>query len=254
MGFIARRVFVSGGSGDLGAAVVRDLAAAGHLVRFQFSSAGQRAGELAALPGVTAFRSDYSDVAALADNDMLPPSPGFDVLVCCSGVNPEGHPVAETPMKALQHTLSVNLLSAFRLTQLCLPAMVSGNWGRIVYLSSIYGDVAGPMNSPYNISKHALRGLCRSVVADYPGSGVTANEILAGPVKSKLLAQITADRAEKLKAPADKVESGLIRRIPVRRLAEPSDVVNAVRFLVSEESSYLTGSSLTLDGGLLSVR
>ncbi|GAA3000479.1 SDR family NAD(P)-dependent oxidoreductase [Actinokineospora diospyrosa] len=246
-----RRVFVSGGSGDLGAAVVADLAAAGHRVWFQYGSDERHAADLAARHGATPVRADYSDLAALSDDDLLPPGVEVDVLVCCAGVNPAAATVHETALSVLRHTLSVNLESAFRLTQRCLPAMLAAGWGRIVYLNSVFGTVAGPLNSSYNIAKAATHGLCRSVVADYPGSGVTANEVVAGPVRSRMLARIVADRAAAADVTA--VRERLARRVPARRLAEPDDVAAAVRFLVSEDAGYVTGSTVTVDGGMLSV-
>ncbi|MBM7774529.1 NAD(P)-dependent dehydrogenase (short-subunit alcohol dehydrogenase family) [Actinokineospora baliensis] len=246
----ARRVFVSGGSGDLGAAVVTDLAAAGHQVWFQYGSSEQRAADLAARSGATPVHGDYGEDDLVGAN-LLPPGLEVDILVCCAGMNPSAATVHETSPSVLRHALNVNLMSAFRLTQRCLPTMLAAGWGRIVYLNSVFGTVAGPLNSSYNIAKAATHGLCRSVVADYPGSGVTANEVVAGPVRSRMLAKIVADRAAAADVAA--VRERLARRVPARRLAEPADVAAAVRFLVGEDAGYLTGSTVTVDGGMLSV-
>lgn len=245
-----RTAFVTGGSGDLGEAIVTALARSGHRVWFQYNAGTERAERLQRLPGVTAFRCDYASVDGADAARLVPPDVDVDVLVCSSGVSPEPRPLAEVSAESLRTTLEVNLLSAFRVTQACLPAMVASGWGRVVYVGSVFGQVAGECNSAYNVSKYALTGLCHSVVADHPGSGVTANVVAPGPVDSSMLGRIARRRG------ADPAEFGqrLARRTPGRRLVRPDDVAGAVTFLVSDAAAYVSGCTLTVDGGLLCVR
>ncbi|MEV7042105.1 SDR family oxidoreductase [Amycolatopsis sp. NPDC051061] len=243
---------MSGGTGDLGAEVVRTLAGSGHEVWFQYRSGTDAATALADETGAKPFQADYTRIDELTDAEVLPPG-GFDVLVCCAGVNLGREKLADVPADTLRRTLAVNVLSAVRLTQACLPAMTAAGHGRIVYLSSIFGQVAAPGNAPYNLTKSALRGLCQSVVADYAGSGVTANEILAGPVDSTMYRTVAADRARALGRDPAVLEAAMVKRIPARRLGTPSDVAHAVGYLVSAEASYVNGVALRVDGGVLSV-
>jgi NAD(P)-dependent dehydrogenase (short-subunit alcohol dehydrogenase family) len=248
-----RRAFVSGGTGDIGADIVRGLAADGYAVHFQYHGNGELASALAKSTGAVPFHSDYSAVDRADDDELVPDKDGFDVLVCCAGVNLDRDLVADTPPEILRRTLDVNVLSAFRLTQACLPRMVSRGWGRIVYINSVFGQIAAPLNCAYNITKSALHGLCHSVVADYPGSSITANQVVAGPVDSSMFSELTAERARRIDRQHEVLVAGTVRRIPARRLGTPADVRHAVDFLVSDAAAYITGSSLRVDGGMLSI-
>lgn len=245
-----RRVFISGGTGDIGAAIVRSMSALGHDVVFQYYRSNREAGALSDATGARAVLCNYADIEA-SDDTLMPADWRPDILIHCAGVNLTRELTASVPVSEWRRTLEVNLTSGFRLASIALPDMVKNRWGRLVFVGSIYGDKASPYNSPYNVSKHALTGLVQSIAIEYGSLGITANQVMPGPVLSRLFDETSRERAARLGVPVDDYLRQLLLRVPAGRCASVEDVVNAVIFLSADASSYVNGCSIPLDGGLL---
>ena len=137
------------------------------------------------------------------------------------------------------------------LTKSFLPYMVKNRWGRIINISSIYGLRACEGNLPYNVSKHGLSALTKTVAKEYSQYGISANEICPGPIESKLLDRIAQYHADNEGESKSDYLALLANDIPGRRLATPFDVAATALFLASEQAGYINGVSIPVDGGLI---
>jgi NAD(P)-dependent dehydrogenase (short-subunit alcohol dehydrogenase family) len=137
--------------------------------------------------------------------------------------------------------LAVNLRGAFIVAQETLPGMIAGKWGRIINITSIGGQWGGMRQVHYAAAKAGLINLTHSLAKLYSSAGVTANAIAPGLVATDMVRKELKSKSGKEKA----------RSIPVGRIAEPSEIGAAVKYLASEEAGYVTGHTLNINGGLL---
>lgn len=169
---------------------------------------------------------------------------GVDVAVACAGALGLGA-VSELPIDTWKRTLSVNLDAVFYLLRKALPAMRARGSGSVVVVSSIAAFKGFPNHAAYCASKGALVALVRQVALDY-GPAVRVNALCPGPVDTPLIWDSAAAFPEPEKAVAAVAERTLMKR-----LGQPEDVARAALFLASSDSAWMTGTALTLDGGIL---
>lgn len=134
-----------------------------------------------------------------------------------------------------ERVLETNLSAAFRATRRALKPMIRARFGRVVNIASVVGPRANAGQANYAASKAGLIGFTKTVAVEVARRGVTVNAVAPGFVETRL---------------TDGIGNGLIESIPARRPGTPEEVASCVRFLVSEDASYVTGTTLTVDGGL----
>lgn len=242
MNTAGRQVFITGGTGSLGRALVNAFSATGHSVTFQYRQDEQKARDLSQQCGASGIRLDF-----LLDQGF--PDKTFDIIVNNAGVNISNVLSHEVPLKSWTDTLWLNTTIPFLVVQRYLPPMMERRWGRIINISSIYGLRGVETNLPYNVSKHGLSGLTKTVAKEYAAYGITCNEICPGSMESDMLLEV-AQRD----APDGNVEAYLAEirnEIPAKRLATPEDVAQVAVFLASDAAAYINGASLVVDGGLI---
>jgi NAD(P)-dependent dehydrogenase (short-subunit alcohol dehydrogenase family) len=179
------------------------------------------------------------------------PELNIDILINNAGVNISKALSLQVSERLWQQTLDVNLYAPFKLVQKYLPYMVSVGWGRIINISSIYGLRASSQNLPYNVSKHGLAALTKTIAKEYGGVGITSNEICPGPVDSYLMERISVDQVKETGVPAEQYLQNIRQLIPTQRFALPEEVAYLTLFLASTYAAYINGTSIPLDGGLL---
>ncbi|HEY5599768.1 MAG TPA: 3-oxoacyl-[acyl-carrier-protein] reductase, partial [Candidatus Manganitrophaceae bacterium] len=135
--------------------------------------------------------------------------------------------------------LSINLKGTYHCMKAVLPLMSKQRRGRIVNISSIVGVIGNPGQANYAASKAAVIGLTKSVAREYAGRGITVNAVAPGFIDTAMTASLP-----------EEVRENLMKQIPLGRLGSPSDVANAVGFLVSEGAGYITGQVLHVNGGM----
>jgi NAD(P)-dependent dehydrogenase (short-subunit alcohol dehydrogenase family) len=162
-----------------------------------------------------------------------------DILVNSAGTF-TGSPLHEMTDDEWNATLDLNMTSVFKLTREILPHMIRQKSGSIVNISSILGLVAAPGTSAYNVSKGALNQFSRSVAVEYGSSGIRSNAICPGLIATELTADLMSD--------ADLMKEWS-KNYPIGRFGQPEDVARACLFLASDESSFITGAVLPVDGG-----
>jgi len=135
--------------------------------------------------------------------------------------------------------IAANLNSAFYCTKEAIRGMMKNRWGRIVFLSSVVGLVGNAGQANYSATKAGIIGLAKSIAKEYAGRGITSNVVAPGFIETDMTNDLSGD-----------VRTVMLKQIPAGRFGHAEDVARAVAFLVSEESVYLTGQVLAIDGGL----
>ncbi|MEW2251305.1 3-hydroxybutyrate dehydrogenase [Streptomyces sp. NPDC006975] len=243
-----RTALVTGAAGGIGRACVLRLAAAGAKVRaVDRDAAGLTAlaEPAASLPGTV-----ESHVLDLTDLDAAEHvAAGTDILVNNAGIQLV-RPIEEFPPEVFHTVLTVMLEAPFRLIRGALPHMYGQGWGRIVNISSVHGLRASAYKSAYVAAKHGLEGLSKTAALEGAAHGVTSNCVNPGYVRTPLVERQLADQAAAHGIPEERVLGEvMLQDSALKRLIEPEEVAEAVAYLCGPHASFVTGTSLVLDGG-----
>ena len=172
-------------------------------------------------------------------NETLHNFKKIDILVNNAGLF-NGAPLHEISDSQWDEIMDINIRSVFQLTRRVLPAMLSQKYGSIIHISSILGLIAVPQVAAYNVSKGALNQFSRSIAVEYGSSGIRSNSICPGLIATDMTADLMKD--------VDLMKEWS-KDYPIGRFGKPEDVANACLYLASDESSFVTGITLPVDGG-----
>jgi NAD(P)-dependent dehydrogenase (short-subunit alcohol dehydrogenase family) len=250
-----KRAYVTGGSSGIGAAIVKVFAAEGARVAIGASTHVKEAEALAAaLPGDghAVVQADLTDRQAItrAADDVVARLGGLDIFVHSAGVDVTQTAVAhETSEETWDQMIDLHLNAAFFLSKKLIPVMLKGNKPAMVFVGSVCGLVAWEGDVAYNVAKAGLQHLARCIASDYAKQGLRANVIAPGvidtPLTRKYASGMPGGEAEGLKA--------LAAMHPIGRTAQPEEIAHAAAFLASDKASFITGTVLPIDGGLVNV-
>ena len=245
MSLEGRVALVTGGSRGIGRAVVEALAAEGARVAFVYNSNVAAAEEVvktvkAAGGECTAIQADVrsKESADKIISDVVETWGSVDILVNNAGIIRDGL-LAMMDESDWQEVITINLNSVFNFCQAVTRQMMSQRYGRIINMSSVAASVANPGQANYAASKGGVEGFTRCVATELARRGITANAVAPGFIETDMTEAVVSVAGKEIK-----------KKIPARRLGLPRDVANAVVFLAQEQSSYITGQTLTVDGGL----
>ncbi|MET8781784.1 3-hydroxybutyrate dehydrogenase [Streptomyces sp. NPDC004096] len=243
-----RTALVTGAAGGIGRACSLRLAAAGAKVRAVDRDAAGLDDLVDAARGLAGTLEPH--VLDLTDLDAAEEiAAGTDVLVNNAGLQLVS-PLHEFPPDVFHTVLTVMLEAPFRLVRGALPHMYGQGWGRIVNISSVHGLRASAFKAAYVSAKHGLEGLSKAAALEGAPHGVTSNCVNPAYVRTPLVEKQLADQARVHGIPEERVLSEvLLQDSAVKRLIEPEEVAEAVAYLCSPQASFITGTSLVLDGG-----
>ncbi len=168
---------------------------------------------------------------------------GIDVFVHAVGIN-DRRPVLETPQEVWRNIIEVNLSGAYWLGQAVGELMCQQGYGRVVYLSSVSGQLAHRHHAPYAASKGGLNQMLRVMAREWAGAGVTVNGVAPGYTETDLTREYLAKPG---------IREEMVGLVPAGRLGTAADVVGPIVFLASDQSAFVTGQILYVDGGRVLV-
>ena len=245
MKLAGKTALVTGGSRGIGKAIVRALAAEGAKVAFTYNSNADAANELVKeleldQREALAVQADAADAAKAREliESLLEKWEKIDILVNNAGIIKDGL-LATMSEENWSMVINTNLTSIYNYCQAAMRPMMSARHGRIINISSVAGRYGNPGQTNYAATKGGIDGFTRCLAHEVGRRGITVNSIAPG--------FINTDMTEAVRNAAGKE---ITKQISVRRLGEPEDIANAVVFFASNESSYVTGQVLTVDGGL----
>ncbi|HET9016583.1 MAG TPA: SDR family NAD(P)-dependent oxidoreductase [Thermomicrobiaceae bacterium] len=250
-----RLAVVTGAASGIGAAVATGLAARGcRVIAADVDRDGLerlRAGTPAGSGEVVPLALDVADwdAVAAATRTILDRHGAPHYLVPDAGVNPRVASSGEVDEAFWDRVMGVNLKGLFATCRGFIPAMADAGRGAVVNLASVSGLVGWGGSSVYCASKGGIIALTRALATEYAGRGVRVNCVCPGSVRTPMV-------VNNLLARGGDVEAGLAasaRQHPLGRVAEPGDVAAAILFLLSEQAAFITGSVMTVDGGLTAV-
>lgn len=244
-----RIALVSGAASGIGLAIARRFAAEGAKVVATDRSGDQLAEAVAGLPGAGhhALVMDVTEEAGWIEAaQLIEREHGkLDVLVNNAGYG-TFRSIRETSLETWRAIIAVNLDSVFLATRYLLPLLENSGRGSIINMSSVRGIVAGNNASSYSAAKGGVRMLTKCIAVECAelGNGVRANSLHPGHVETPLTAAAYSD---------PETARAFLAHTPLGRFGQPEDIAAAALFLASDESAYMTGAELVIDGGMTAI-
>lgn len=237
---------VTGASGGIGAEIAKRLAQDGFSVALIYNRNAEKAQKTAdeiTLSGGSAktYKCDVRDSSEITSAiEAIERDFGeISVLVNNAGIS-EQKLLTDITDSDWENMISTNLSGAFYLCRAVLPYFVHRKSGRIINISSMWGETGGSCEVHYSAAKAGLIGLTKALAKEVAPSGITVNAVSPGVINTEMVTKLGKDTVDMLR-----------EEIPVMRLGTPEDVANAVSFLADDRASYITGQVLSVNGGIV---
>ena len=245
MRFTGRTALVTGGSRGIGRAIVEGLVAEGAHVAFVYASNTTAADELVAK--ITAAGGKalaiQADVKLTADADRAVEQTvetfgKLDILVNNAGIVRDTL-LAAMPWEKWRDVIETNLHSVYNFSHAAMRPMISARYGRIVSMSSVAARMSNQGQAAYAASKGGIESFTKCLAVEVAKRNITVNCVAPGFIATDMTADVR-----------NAAEDKIIKGIPAKRLGQPTDIAHATLFLADEKTSYITGETITVDGGL----
>jgi acetoacetyl-CoA reductase len=236
---MARVAIVTGGTRGIGEAISLALKEQGVTVAANYAGNDERANAFAERTGVAVFKWDVSDPEACtagcqAVADALGP---VDIVVNNAGITRDGT-LMKMSYADWRHVIDTNLGGCFNMAKATFNGMRDRKWGRVVNIGSINGQAGQYGQVNYAAAKSGIHGFTKALAQEGARYGITVNAIAPGYIDTDMVAAVPAD-----------VLGKIVAKIPVGRLGQASEIARGVAFLCSEEAGFVTGSTLSINGG-----
>jgi 3-oxoacyl-[acyl-carrier protein] reductase len=235
---VSRSVLITGGNRGIGLAIARAFSDNGDKVAYTYRS-GQPPEELDKL-GCLAVRCDITDTEQVdaAYKEIEEKHGPVEVLVANAGINKD-QLLMRMSEEDFTSVIDTNLTGTFRVVKRANRAMLRAKKGRVVLISSVAGLFGSPGQANYAASKAGLVGFARSLARELGSRNITFNVVAPGFVESDMTDVLTEQQRE-----------NILSKVPLVRYAQPEEIASVVRFIASDEASYITGAVIPVDGGL----
>lgn len=246
-----RVAFVTGGAQGIGRGISETLAEQGFQVAIadlNLDVAKATAEEIRAKGGsAIAVEVDVTDTSSVqaAIKSVTEELGPIEIVVNNAGWD-DFMKFVDTTEEFWDRILDINFKGALRVIQAVVPGMMERGFGRVINIGSDAGRVGSSLEAVYSGSKGGIIAFTKTLAREVATKGVTANTVCPGPTDTPALRKFAAGAGED----AEKVVAGMTRAVPMRRLAQPSDVAAAVAFFASDSAGYITGQTLSVSGGL----
>ena len=229
----ARTVLVTGGNRGIGHAIAAEFIASGHRVAVTARSGSGPEGSLT-------VRADVTDAASLdAAIEQVEAQLGpIEVLVANAGITKDTL-LMRMSDEEFEQVVNTNLNGVFRVLKRTIKSMLKAKFGRVILIGSVVGLLGSAGQVNYSATKSALVGMARSLTRELGGKNITANVVAPGFIDTDMTAALS-----------EELQQGYKSKIPAGRFASPEEVAKVVRWLASDEASYISGAVIPVDGGL----
>lgn len=236
-----RNVVITGGSRGIGAAMAKAFSKNGDRVFIIYEKNETAAKQVAESCGAIPLKTDISSkTAVLALSDEIHSRYGkVDVVINNAGIS-QIKLFSDVTQEDLERMFGVNMYGAFYVTQAFLPDMINKKSGKIINISSMWGEVGASCEVHYSASKAALIGFTKALAKELAPSGITVNCITPGVIDTEMNAELD-----------DEAKEELIAEIPLMRMGKAEEVANLALFLASDEADYITGQVIGVSGGMV---
>src|SRR5262245_1638284 len=237
---MARVAVVTGGTRGIGAAISKALKAAGYKVAASYAGNDEAANKFKAETGINVYKWDVSSYEACVEGlkkveaDLGP----VEVLVNNAGITRDA-PFHRMTVDHWNQVISTNLNSLFNMSRPVWEGMRTAKFGRIVNISSINGQKGQFGQANYSAAKAGDIGFTKALALEGARAGITVNAICPGYIATEMVMAV----------PKDVLEKNILPQIPAGRLGEPDEIARCVVFLASDDSGFITGATLTANGG-----
>jgi len=237
---MAKIAVVTGGTRGIGAAISEGLKEAGYSVAANYAGNDERARDFSESTGIPVYKFDVSDFAACqAGIKKIEEDLGgtVDVLVNNAGITRDGT-LHRMDQESWQAVIDTNLGSCFNMCRCVIDSMREKSFGRIVNIGSINGQAGQYGQVNYAAAKSGIHGFTKALAQEGAGKNVTVNAIAPGYVDTDMVRAVPEAVLEKI-----------IAKIPVGRLGKAEDIARTVKFLVADDAGFITGSTVSVNGG-----
>ncbi len=236
---MARVAIVTGGTRGIGEAISLALREAGFTVAANYAGNAEKARAFAAKTGIATYQWDVGDHQACLDGcarvatDLGP----VDAVINNAGITRDGT-LHKMSFDDWNEVMRINLGGCFNMAKATFPGMRDRGWGRIVNIGSINGQAGQYGQVNYAAAKSGIHGFTKALAQEGAKFGITVNAIAPGYIDTDMVAAVPAPVLEKI-----------VAKIPVGRLGQASEIARGVAFFASEEGGFVTGSTLSINGG-----
>ncbi len=236
---MGRIALVTGGTRGIGEAISLALKNNGCNVAANYGGNDEAAKTFTANTGIPAYKFDVSDFAAVQagiqqiEKDLGP----IEILVNNAGITRDGT-LHRMELKQWEDVIRTNLSSCFNTSRAVIEGMRSRGFGRIVNIGSVNGQAGQYGQANYAAAKSGIHGFTKALALEGAAKGITVNAVAPGYVDTEMVRAVPEDVLQKI-----------IRQIPAGRLGKPEDIARSVLFLVADDADFMTGSTLSVNGG-----
>lgn len=188
--------------------------------------------------GLVQFDVADSDACEQAAQQVAKQSGRLDIFVASAGISVDGL-LLRLKTQDLDRMMAVNVRGAIATAKGCIRSMMRNKHGRIIFLSSVVGEMGNPGQTAYAATKAALQGAAKSIAREYATRGITVNAVAPGFIDTDMTSGLT-----------DEQRKHMLESVPMGRTGKPEEVAAAIAFLASDEAAYVTGQTLRVNGGM----